>query len=130
MYRAWIVSEPVNVAAGTAGARAPLSVETAEAAARIMQAMASPVRLRILDRLWRSPCSVGELVTSVDMEQAAVSNHLRVLRHLDLVTGRRNGRQIIYALHDAHVAVLLEQALEHVEHLAGAGPAEDPAARE
>lgn len=83
-----------------------------------MQAMASPVRLRILDRLRQSPCSVGELVSAVGMEQAAVSNHLRLLRHLDLVTGRRAGRHVIYALHDAHVEVLLEQALDHVTHLA------------
>lgn len=84
-----------------------------------MQAMASPVRLRILDRLRHGPCSVGDLVSAVGMEQAAVSNHLRLLRHLDLVTGRRTGRHVIYALHDAHVEVLLEQILDHVAHLAG-----------
>ena len=109
----------------------PLPADTVEAAARIMQAMGSPVRLRILDRLRHSPCSVGELVSAVGMEQAAVSNHLRLLRHLDLVTGRRSGRNVIYALHDAHVEVLLEQALEHVAHLPGdarlpqRGPAAD-----
>lgn len=90
--------------------------ELADAVARIMQALASPARVRILDRL-RSPCSVGELAAAVGMEQTAVSNHLRVLRHLELVVGRRDGRRVVYSLHDAHVETLLEQALSHVAHL-------------
>jgi hypothetical protein len=40
-----------------------------------------------------------------------------VLRHLGLVVGERRGRQIVYALHDSHVADLLDQAVFHVEHL-------------
>lgn len=101
-----------------ADAHERLPAATAEAAARIMQAMASPVRLRILDRLRQSPCSVSELVLAIGMEQAAVSNHLRLLRHLDLVTGRRTGRHVIYSLHDEHVETLLAQTLDHVAHLA------------
>lgn len=96
---------------------------SARAAAEIMQALASPSRVRILDRLRRAPCSVSELAAAVDMEQNAVSNHLRLLRHLALVTGERRGRHVIYALHDEHVDRLLEQVLDHVTHL------EVPAAR-
>jgi hypothetical protein len=33
------------------------------------------------------------------------------------VVGDRQGRKIIYALHDSHVGVLLEEALYHVEHV-------------
>jgi ArsR family transcriptional regulator len=40
-----------------------------------------------------------------------------MLRHLGLVVGHRQGRQIIYDLHDDHVGQLLEQAIGHVEHL-------------
>jgi DNA-binding transcriptional ArsR family regulator len=40
-----------------------------------------------------------------------------LLRHLGLVVGRRDGRQVIYDLHDEHVGELLEQAIGHVEHL-------------
>ncbi|MFF1300153.1 MULTISPECIES: ArsR/SmtB family transcription factor [unclassified Streptomyces] len=93
-----------------------LPQDTAIAVAEVMQALASPVRVQILHRLHQAPCSVGELVTAVGMEQSAVSNHLRLLRHLDLVTGRRDGRRVLYALHDNHVATLVEQALSHVEH--------------
>ncbi|MFD0358922.1 hypothetical protein ACFVHW_35100, partial [Streptomyces sp. NPDC127110] len=46
----------------------------------------------------------------------SVSNHLRLLRHLDLVAGRRDGRSVVYELHDEHVTALLRQVLEHVHH--------------
>ena len=51
------------------------------------------------------------------MEQSAVSQQLRVLRHLGLVVGDRDGRQVIYALHDEHVRALLTEAVSHTEHL-------------
>jgi DNA-binding transcriptional ArsR family regulator len=82
-----------------------------------MQALATPSRLRILGRLSDGPCSVNELATAVGMESSAVSHQLRLLRHLGLVVGQRDGRQIVYDLYDDHVGELLEQAISHVEHL-------------
>jgi DNA-binding transcriptional ArsR family regulator len=85
--------------------------------AQTMQALATPSRVRILARLRQSPCAVGELASAVEMERSAVSQQLRVLRHLGLVIGERHGRSIVYALHDSHVADLLDQAVFHIEHL-------------
>jgi ArsR family transcriptional regulator, nickel/cobalt-responsive transcriptional repressor len=82
-----------------------------------MQALATPSRVRILSRLAAGPCSVGQLAREVEMEQPAVSQQLRVLRHLGLVVGERDGRQVIYALHDDHVGALLGEAISHSEHL-------------
>jgi ArsR family transcriptional regulator, nickel/cobalt-responsive transcriptional repressor len=90
---------------------------TARVVADTMQALATPSRVRILSRLVAGPCSVGELTRAVEMEQSAVSQQLRVLRHLGLVVGERQGRSVIYALHDEHVAVLLAEAVAHAEHL-------------
>lgn len=94
-----------------------LSGATARAVAETMQALATPSRVRILSRLRAGPCSVTELARDVEMEQPAVSQQLRILRHLGLVVGERRGRQIIYALHDAHVGMLLAEAVSHTEHL-------------
>jgi len=94
-----------------------LNGETARAVAETMQALAAPSRVRILSRLGAGPCSVGELAQAVGMEQSAVSQQLRVLRQLGLVVGEREGRQVIYALHDDHVAALLAEAVWHTEHL-------------
>jgi ArsR family transcriptional regulator, nickel/cobalt-responsive transcriptional repressor len=94
-----------------------LSAGTARSVAEAMQALATPSRVRILSRLGVEPCSVGELASDVGMEQSAVSQQLRVLRHLGLVVGERAGRQVIYALHDDHVRALLTEAVSHTEHL-------------
>jgi len=94
-----------------------LDSETAHRVAETMQALATASRVRILGRLREAPCSVGELASDIQMEQSAVSHQLRMLRHLGLVTGERRGRQIVYALHDSHVAELLDQAVFHIEHV-------------
>lgn len=94
-----------------------VSAATARSVAEMMHALAAPSRVRILSRLGAGPCSVGQLAREVGMEQSAVSQQLRVLRHLGLVVGERDGRQIVYALHDEHVRALLTEAISHTEHL-------------
>src|SRR3954465_2912604 len=90
---------------------------SARAAAESLQALATPSRLRILARLHAGPASVGELAEAVGLGASAVSHQLRLLRHLGLVVGERDGRRVVYELHDDHVAELLTQAVGHVEHL-------------
>src|SRR3954469_25099788 len=89
----------------------------ARTAAESIQALSAPSRLRILARLHAGSASVNEIAQSVGMETSAVSHQLRLLRHLGLVTGRRDGRQVVYELYDDHVADLLEQVVSHVEHV-------------
>jgi ArsR family transcriptional regulator, nickel/cobalt-responsive transcriptional repressor len=98
-------------------APADLDAAFARVVADTMQALAAPSRVRILGRLHAGACSVNELAHAVEMEPSAVSHQLRLLRHLGLVTGRRDGRRIVYDLYDDHVGELLEQAISHAEHL-------------
>ncbi|MHB8468428.1 MAG: ArsR/SmtB family transcription factor [Gaiellaceae bacterium] len=104
---------------GVAGRTAPFAIdaETAGEVAETMQALSTASRVRILARLREGACPVNELAEAVGMEQSAVSHQLRVLRHLRLVVGERQGRNVLYALHDSHVGVLLEEATNHVAHL-------------
>jgi DNA-binding transcriptional ArsR family regulator len=85
--------------------------------AQTLHALGTPSRLRILLRLRQGPCTVGGLASAIEMEQSAVSHQLRVLRHLGLIAGTRDGKHISYRLYDAHVAQLLDEAIYHVEHL-------------
>lgn len=96
---------------------AELDAVSAASVAETLQALATPSRLLILSRLRRSACSVTELAQDVGMEQSAVSHQLRLLRHLGLVVGTRQGKNTVYALYDNHVAMLLDEAVYHVEHL-------------
>jgi ArsR family transcriptional regulator, nickel/cobalt-responsive transcriptional repressor len=94
-----------------------LEPQVAGQVAEAMQALATPSRLRILACLYAGPASVGEISEAVGMDGSAVSHQLRILRHLGLVGGEREGRRVVYSLHDEHVGSLLEQAMSHVEHV-------------
>lgn len=94
-----------------------LSEADAERLAELMHALASPVRLRILSALRGGPITVTELTERLGLGQTTVSNHLRLLRHLSLVDGDRQGRHIYYSLFDEHVVDLLDDAVGHVVHL-------------
>jgi DNA-binding transcriptional ArsR family regulator len=91
--------------------------EVAGRVAEVLHALATPSRLRILARLYEGPASVGEIGAAVRMDGSAVSHQLRILRHLRLVVGVREGRHVRYSLHDDHVGELLAEAMSHVEHL-------------
>jgi DNA-binding transcriptional ArsR family regulator len=98
-------------------AKQTMDTATAKSVATTLQALATPSRLLILATLQEGPATVGDLATSIGMEQSAVSHQLRLLRNLSLVEGQRQGRHIHYSLYDDHVAELIEQAVYHAEHL-------------
>lgn len=97
--------------------RGRVDAELARTVAERMQVLATPSRVQILGVLREGPRAVGEIAAAIAMEPSAVSHQLRQLRQLRFVVGERRGRQVIYGLHDAHVAELLDQALFHVDHL-------------
>src|SRR5258708_5859146 len=84
--------------------------------AAIFKTLGDPTRLRILAGLAAGERCVGDLCAMVGMSQPAVSHQLRILRAARLVRPRRAGREVFYALDDAHVLVLLEEGLQHAVH--------------
>ena len=62
------------------------------------KALGDPVRVEILKLLKENPRTVGELVDNFDVSQPAISHHLAVLKSVGLVTSRRDGRAVYYAL--------------------------------
>lgn len=96
-----------------------LDHELATRIAERMRVLATASRVRILGELKSGPATVSDLAVATGMEQSAVSHQLRTLRHLRFVVGRRQGRQVVYELHDDHVAELIDQVVFHVQHLDG-----------
>jgi len=84
--------------------------------ADLFSALSDPTRLRIISVLLDSEMNVGEIAAQLRMTESAVSHQLRGLRQMRLVRGRKNGRQVYYALDDDHVAKLYRMGLEHVDH--------------
>lgn len=66
--------------------------------ARVLKALANESRLRIVDRLSRGECSVGDLTDMVGSDVSTVSKHLAVLRAHGIVDDRRAGSVVYYRL--------------------------------
>ncbi|GAA3927258.1 ArsR/SmtB family transcription factor [Actinoplanes auranticolor] len=84
-----------------------------EPAGELFKALASPVRLAIVDLLAVRPRYVYQLVELTGLTQPHVSQQLRILRHAGLVHGVRQHREIAYTLRDDHVAHIVRDALAH-----------------
>lgn len=75
-----------------------MSKTVQHADADIFTAIAHPVRRQILDRLVGGEESVTELAQPFGMTRPAISQHLRILREVGLVTEQRHGRERHYRL--------------------------------
>lgn len=72
-------------------------------------------RIRILYVLMCSEMCVCDLAQLLDMTQSAISHQLRILKQMDLVKSRREGKSVFYSLADGHIKTILSQGLEHIE---------------
>ena len=70
----------------------------------IYEALAEPMRRRILDLLRERPRLVGELAELLAISQPGVSKHLRVLRDVELVRARQDAQRRWYELHPEPLA--------------------------
>ena len=101
--------EPDDTAdVGPSGTVAPNDMlGQAQAAAAFLKALAHEGRLMILCHLSTGEKSVGELEDLLQSRQAAVSQQLARLRLEGLVSCRREGKTIFYALQDPKAARLV-----------------------
>ena len=88
--------------------------------AELSKALATPSRLKILLTLSHGPASVSKIVIATELSQPLVSQHLKVLRGIHLVSVQRDGREAIYSLMDDHVAHIILDAMAHVNELENA----------
>jgi ArsR family transcriptional regulator, virulence genes transcriptional regulator len=93
-----LVDQPMNMS--------EMAAKATEVAS-LLGTMASPVRLLILCSLVDGEKPVHELVANSGITQGAVSQHLAKMRNLKLVSTRREGQTIYYALASKEVKMLL-----------------------
>ncbi|MCR4895321.1 MAG: metalloregulator ArsR/SmtB family transcription factor [Lachnospiraceae bacterium] len=72
-------------------------------------------RIRILYALLCKEMCVQEIADTLGMSQSAISHQLRVLKQLDLVKRRRDGKTIYYSPADTHIITILNTGIEHIE---------------
>ncbi len=92
--------------------------------AEMFRTLADATRAKIVYSLLHQELCTCDLAAIVGVSEAAVSQHLRMLRHLRVVKGRRDGKIVYYSLDDQHVRTLLAVSLTHFEH--GPGGADSP----
>lgn len=75
-------------------------------AALRFRALGDETRLRLLEILTGGERCVSDLMDELALGQSLVSHHLRALREAGLVTVRRDGRRIHYAISEPALAAV------------------------
>ncbi|MGG6380094.1 ArsR/SmtB family transcription factor [Paenarthrobacter sp. NEAU-H11] len=97
--------------------------ELLEAASATLRMLAEPTRLHLLWQLSQGPKTVTELTAAVGVPRTVASQHLAKLRLSGLVDTRKDGRHVIYSLHDGHLARLIRETINHADHRVTGEPA-------
>ncbi len=82
--------------------------------AEVFHLMGDPSRLGILMLVLDEARAVGEIAAATGHSLSLVSHHLRLLRARRLVRAERRGKQVFYALDDAHVRSVLRDMAAHL----------------
>jgi len=90
--------------------------ELAAEVAATFKILGDPTRVKILHLLSQGELCVHDLAVLLNASDSAVSHHLKILRMMRLIKGRKAGRQVYYSLDDEHVLNLLQACSVHVEH--------------
>ncbi|MEU6081482.1 metalloregulator ArsR/SmtB family transcription factor [Streptomyces sp. NPDC047108] len=107
------------------GARIPDDGERLTVAAEVLALLADRTRLALLARLSEGEADVTTLTAACDAARPSVSQHLARLRLAGLVTTRKEGRRVVYALGHGHLRRLVEEALSVADHRIGRLPPHD-----
>jgi len=91
-----------------------IDIITLEAKAEILRAAAHPLRIAILTLLQQEKeCTVSKIYTTLQIEQAVASHHLRILKTHKLVVLRKSGKNAHYSLNKV-TAIAILKALEKI----------------
>lgn len=99
--------------------------ERLDAAAAVLALLADRTRLALLRQLIDSEADVATLTAACGAARPSVSQHLAKLRLAGLVTARKDGRRVVYALRHGHLKRLVAEALSVADHQIGHLPPHD-----
>ncbi|HZK08582.1 MAG TPA: metalloregulator ArsR/SmtB family transcription factor [Bacteroidales bacterium] len=85
-----------------------IDLEKLEAAASRLRAIGHPMRIAIIELLEQKPLNVTEIYTELNIEQAAASHHLNVLKNKNMLVSRRRGKKIFYSLRNHALTELID----------------------
>jgi len=81
--------------------------ESIQQASAAMQAIAHPLRLKILCLIGNAECSVLEIGDAVGTSQSNISQHLAVLRDTGILAARKEANKVFYRIGDPRVLQMI-----------------------
>ena len=71
-------------------------------------------RIKIMYALYEGEMCVCAISELLNMTQSAISHQLKTLKDANLVSARRDGKEIYYSLSDEHVKSIIAESFEHI----------------
>lgn len=84
---------------------------------RILKLLSNPTRIQMLNVLEQKEMNVSELVELLGVEQSVISHQLALLKSYQLVSSHRVGKANYYQLDDPHILDVINETLEHADHV-------------
>ncbi len=88
--------------------KSPLSAAALELVARRFAVLGEPMRLRLLQALFDGEKNVNALAEETGGTQANISRHLQTLTQAHMLSRRKEGLQVYYAISDPSIYKLCE----------------------
>ena len=88
--------------------KSPLSDDALELVARRFAVLAEPMRLRLIQALFAGEKNVNALVELTGGTQANISRHLQTLTQAHILSRRKDGLHVFYAIADPSIFKLCE----------------------
>lgn len=86
-----------------------LDIIKLEMAASKLRAIAHPMRIAVIGLLQENPkLSVTEIYSALEIEQAAASHHLNILKNKGVLNSKRDGKKIFYSLKNRTLTEIIE----------------------
>ncbi|KAF2956555.1 metalloregulator ArsR/SmtB family transcription factor [Marinitoga sp. 38H-ov] len=84
-------------------------------AVELYKIFADETRLKILLALLKNELCVSKIVEIAGISQSAVSHQLRLLKQMNIVKYRKQGKNVFYSLKDKHIEDIINMVFEHLK---------------
>ena len=82
--------------------------------AELFKVFGDSTRMKIINALMNQELCVCDIALITNSTPSAISHQLRVLKQMQLVKFRREGKIVFYSLSDSHIENILSQGMEHI----------------
>ena len=88
-------------------------IENIKETVKLFKIFSDNTRLRIIDLLVTGEYCVQDISDNLETSQSAISHQLKLLRDLNVVKTRKQGKQVFYSLQDEHVKEIYLTGYNH-----------------